>query len=107
MLFLGVLVAFNLVWTVVEMPVITRDFAGGGAGKRQLLKKPICRTEIEERQGRDVEKLSLIDASDQEKIERWLWCNRVREVLMLGAGIVGGLGWWMVACWEPELGVVD
>jgi hypothetical protein len=98
-----VLVAFILVWTVVGMAVITRDFAGGGAGERQLLKKPLQerdRRETGSRRGKSVP----TDVSDQEKIERWLWCNRVREVLMLGAGIVGGLGWWMVPAWNRNLG---
>lgn len=42
--------------------------------------------------------------SDPEKIERWLWCNRVREVLMLGAVIVGGLGWWILPAGNRHLG---
>jgi hypothetical protein len=42
--------------------------------------------------------------SDQEEIERWLWCSRVREVLMLGAGSVGELGWWMLPAGNRHLG---
>jgi len=98
-----VLVAFNVVWTVVEMPVITKDFAGGGAGEKQLLKKPLQerdRRETGSRRG----KFYTTDLFDPEKIERWMCCNRVREILMLGAGIVGGLEWWMVPAGNRNLG---
>jgi hypothetical protein len=93
--FCCVLVAFNLVWTVVEMAVITRDFAGGGAGKTQLLKKPLQERDSKEtglRRGKSY----MTDVSDPEKIERRMCCNRFREILMLGAEIVGPLGCWML-----------
>jgi hypothetical protein len=98
-----VLVAFILVWTVVEMPVITRGFAGWGARERQLPKKPLQERDSKETGSRRGKSYTT-DLFDPEKIERWMCCNRVREILMLGAGIVGGLGWWMVPAWNRHLG---
>jgi hypothetical protein len=71
------------------MPVITRDFAGGGAGKKPLQERDKRET------GPIRGKSYTTDVSDLEKIERWLWSNRVSDVSMSGAGIVGVLGWWI------------
>ena len=75
----------------------------GERGKRQLPKKPLQERDSKETGSRRGKSYTT-DVFDPEKIERWMWCNRVREILMLGAGIVGGLGWWMVPAGNRHLG---
>jgi hypothetical protein len=90
------LVAFILSWTSIELRFVTRDLADGKSGKNRLHNKPVQEKDRREIGPKRVYVSFATDVSGPETIARWLWCSRASEVLMLGAGIVGGLGWWIL-----------